>query len=74
MTVTVQLGDTLWSLAAKHLGSAYRWPEIWQTNKNALLKTQRYGETRRARRMIGPHWIFPGTILTLPPPQPSMPK
>lgn len=65
-TIRIHAGDTLWSLAAKHLGSPFRWREIWHLNRARLMRDQRYGETRRARRMEGPNWIFPGTTLALP--------
>ena len=31
-TYTVQAGDTLWSIAAKHLGAGYKYPQIKQLN------------------------------------------
>lgn len=39
-TITVQTGDTLTGLAAKHLGSARKWEELLQANKNVLDKPQ----------------------------------
>ncbi len=50
--VTVQRGDTLWSLAARYLGDASRWREIHDRN----------------REVIGddPDLILPGTVLELP--------
>jgi LysM repeat protein len=45
-------GDTLWDLAAKYLGSPWRWKEIWERN----------------RFLTNPHFIYPGTkILVIPP-------
>lgn len=35
-TITVQSGDTLSELAAKHLGSASRWDELLEANKDKL--------------------------------------
>ncbi|MBM3260110.1 MAG: LysM peptidoglycan-binding domain-containing protein [Candidatus Sericytochromatia bacterium] len=35
-TVTVKAGDTLWGLAAEHLGSGERWRTIWTANRDVL--------------------------------------
>ncbi|MEB3205509.1 MAG: LysM domain-containing protein [Candidatus Sericytochromatia bacterium] len=35
-TVTVKAGDTLWGLAAEHLGSGDRWRAIWTANRDVL--------------------------------------
>lgn len=35
-TYTVQVGDTLWSIAAKELGNGAFWPEIWDANKTDI--------------------------------------
>ena len=42
-------GDTLWALAAKHLGNPYLWPQIWEKNQYVL----------------DAHWIYPGDPLVL---------
>jgi hypothetical protein len=49
---TVVEGDTLWDLAAKHLGSPWKWPEIWERN----------------RYVTNPHYIFPGNRIVIFPP------
>jgi RHS repeat-associated protein len=49
--VTVRPGDTLFSLAASHLGDGTRWKEIWQLNRS---------------RMRSPNRIRPGGVLLLP--------
>ncbi len=50
---SVQQGDTLWDLAAKYLGSPWRWPELWEQN----------------RFLTNPHYIYPGIrIVIFPPP------
>jgi len=50
--VTVVAGDTLWGLAARHLGDGRRWPEIYELN----------------RAVVGPDpdLILPGQVLQLP--------
>lgn len=34
--VTVQRGDTAWSLAERHLGDGARWREIWEANRDRV--------------------------------------
>lgn len=45
----VQRGDTLWALAAQHLGDPYLWPQIWEKNQYVL----------------DAHWIYPGDPLVI---------
>ena len=33
---TVESGDTLWGIAAKQLGSGYKWTEIYESNKDTI--------------------------------------
>ena len=46
---TIVRGDTLWDLAARHLGDPYLWPQIWERN----------------RYILDAHWIYPGDPLLL---------
>ena len=57
-TVTVQRGDSLWRIAARHLGSGDRWPEIFDLNRG---RVQADGRSLR-----NPHLIQIGWVLELP--------
>lgn len=43
----IQQGDSLWSIAGRLLGDAYRWPVLWEQNQYIL----------------DSHWIYPGDVL-----------
>lgn len=61
--ITVHRGDTLWSLARKHLGCAFRWPELWAQNAPVIVASH------RAMNVTPRHpedLIYPGTVLNLP--------
>lgn len=50
----VSSGDTLWDLSAKYLGSPWKWIELWERN----------------RFLTNPHFIYPGTEITIFPAPP----
>jgi len=50
--------DSLWAIAARHLGDPLRWREIAALNQGRLQPD--------GRRLTDPHWIYPGWRLVMP--------
>lgn len=52
----VRRGDTLWDLAGFYLNDPFRWPLLWEANREVV---------------ENPHWIYPEERLVIPPVPPS---
>lgn len=63
-THTVGVYDTLWSIARKYYGGdGSEWEKIYDANKTVIEETaKKYGK----RDSDKGHWIYTGTILTIP--------
>ena len=58
--IEVTKGDTLWQLAARHLGTGQRWREIYIMNLDVMFRGQAEHDAAQ-----GPDMIYPGSKLTL---------
>lgn len=60
----VKSGDTLWGIARKYYGNGTSWKKIYNENKSVIEKTAK--KRRGGRGSNYGHWIFPGTVLSIP--------
>lgn len=56
-------GDTLWGIAARKLGSGPKWPSIYDLNAGTI---EAAAQAHGLNSSDHGHWIYPGTVLTLP--------
>ena len=65
---TIKTGDTLWSIALRFLGSGSKWIDIYNANKEIIESTakKRWKAAGINRDSQNGHWIFPGTVITIP--------
>ncbi len=62
-TYTVVQGDTLWKIAVQFYGSGVQYEKIYEANKEIIEST---AKTRGKKDSSHGHWIFPGTVLSVP--------
>lgn len=62
-THTVQSGDTLWGIAQQKYGAGKEYMKIYNANKSIIEST---AKKRGKKSSNNGHWIFPGTVLTIP--------
>ena len=63
-THTVVSGNTLWGIATTYYGSGKHWPIIYNANQAAI--QARAVQAGLWNPKNPGHWIFPGTVLTIP--------
>lgn len=62
-TYTIVSGDTLWRISTKFLGSGAKYMQIYNTNKSTIESAAKsHGKSSSSNG----HWIWPGTVLTIP--------
>lgn len=60
---TIVSGDTLSGIAARKMGGASKWPQLYDANAGSIeAAAKRYGKSSSDHG----HWIYPGEVLTIP--------
>lgn len=62
-TYTIKSGDTLWGIAQRFYKSGAKYRTIYNANKTIIEQT---AKKRGKKSSDGGHWIFPGTVITIP--------
>ena len=62
-TYTVKSGDTLWDISVRYYRTGTKWTTIYNKNKSIIEATaKKHGK----KSSDNGHWIYPGTVLTIP--------
>ena len=62
-TYTIVSGDTLWKISTKQLGSGAKYMQIYNANSGTIESAAKsHGKSSSSNG----HWIYPGTVLTIP--------
>ena len=62
-THTVVSGDALWKISKQYYGTSNKWRTIYDANKQVIEDAARkHGKSSSSEG----HWIYPGTVLTIP--------
>jgi hypothetical protein len=62
-TYTIISGDTLWKISTKQLGSGAKYMQIYNANSGTIESAAKsHGKSSSSNG----HWIYPGTVLTIP--------
>lgn len=64
-THPVKPGDCLWNIAKKYYGNGAKYTVIYNTNKTVIENTAK--KRRNGKDSNKGHWIYPGTVLVIPP-------
>lgn len=64
-THPIKSGDTLWGIAKLYYENGALWNKIYDANKNLIEEVA--NKHRNGKGSSNGHWIYPGTVLTIPP-------